>query len=773
MSINHYRRSILPAIAVIGFSSSAIQIVLIRELLIVFSGNELSIGIILANWLLFAAAGSYLASILADRFTRAWKAFAVLQVLFSLVSLMALLGARVIAGGFGLPMGETLDLPQTIIASLLIVSPVAAIGGCAFSFASKILGEVSRPGAPSSGRIFAFEALGSALGGLTLTFLLIPYLNAVRISMLLLVLNISSVIYLTVSSQEGRSGQAKEAHDITSSGKNILQLAIISMLALFLLSVLFPLADELQEKTIKWQWAGHDLKSSQNSVYGNVAVTQEEDQYTFYLDGYPFFTAPASDTAFMEGLVHMAMLYHPFPGRVLIIGGGIGGVLNEVQKYGPERVDYVEPDPLIIEMAKEYPTLLTESELQSPNVSIKYTDGRQFLAVTEKKYDVIIVNLPPPSSLLLNRFFTAEFYAKARQALTGNGIFVTVIPGSAVYLSDAQASLNCCIYRTLQDTFPYVRPIPGDYNVYVASMSPEMANLSPAVSASRFNNRNIDTQFVTDQYIIDRLSQEKLDWFNSSVVRGQTVSANRDFAPTAVLYDLWILNTRLSLQLDGFFRLIKDLNLLVFVIPLVAIFSLLLVARKRMDLSGRLAISVAVLATGFSSMVFVVVLTIALQSTYGYVYYIIGLLTAAFMAGLAAGSIVGVKAIENAAKRTPLLWKTELAILSFCVAMPLALAIFSTLASQSALLVAIFILCVLNGVLAGIEFPIANRMYRRDVEWSIKTPGTLYALDLLGACLGALIVSIYLIPVLGIWQTCFLIICLKLASFVLILLHRL
>jgi spermidine synthase len=89
------------AILVMGFSGLVAQILLLRELLIVFSGNELCIGIILANWLILEAFGSYFLGIRAEVSKYKLEAFAVITILFSLSLLFAIYLTRILKGVMG------------------------------------------------------------------------------------------------------------------------------------------------------------------------------------------------------------------------------------------------------------------------------------------------------------------------------------------------------------------------------------------------------------------------------------------------------------------------------------------------------------------------------------------------------------------------------------------------------------------------------------------------------------------------------------------------
>ena len=188
----------------------------------------------------------------------------------------------------------------------------------------------------------------------------------------------------------------------------------------------------MHQHSLNLQWTGQDLRYYQNSIYGNLAVVQKEGQFTFFENGVPIVNVPVPDIALAEELVHFPMLFHPQPKKVLLISGGIGGVLTEILKYPIDKIDYTELDPLIIQAARQFTTPLTERELGDSRLNIHYIDGRLFTKKTTEKFDVVIVNLPPPSTLQLNRYYTAEFFELVKNILNDDGLFTVRCPGSII-----------------------------------------------------------------------------------------------------------------------------------------------------------------------------------------------------------------------------------------------------------------------------------------------------------------------------------------------------
>ena len=771
MSQKKLRKCLTSAVMLINFSTTVMQIILIRELLIFFSGNELSIGVILANWLFLLTIGSYVSGKVADRFDKPWQIFISLQVLISLIFPLVIIEVRTMGNALGIPLGKTMGLITMFYSSFLILAQIAIIGGGLYTFSCKIYGSLNRSQEKFPGTIFSFESIGDMTSGFMVTFIFIPYFSSFQTAFFLATLNLSSAFIFLFITGSGNSSDHHKPSFFKLIRKNTSKIFVFILMVSTFSILISPIANNIHVLTLKAEWGGRNLHLYENSIYGNVAVTSENGQFTFFIDGTPFLSTPVPDVAFVEELVHLSMLYHPSPKNVLIIGGGAGGVLHEVLKYDIDEVGYVELDPLIIEAIEKHPTPLTSSEFMDPKLTIDYVDGRMFIQNPQKRYDVVIVNLPSPSTILLNRFYTKEFYIGCRDALFENGVLAIVTCGSEVYLSEEMSYLNKCIYQTLRVVFPYVRPIPGNINYYLASRSRGILEVSSDESIRRFEESGIETKFLTNEHLENKLDGERLTWFKESLNRVKKTRLNEDFTPSAVFYELWIWNEKFSPKAGYLFRWSKDLNLLKIFFPLGVLSSLLMILRKRGLMSRGKIIATTVFSSGFYGMAFNMILILALQSIFGYVYHLIGLITAMFMMGLSLGSSVMTRSVDKIRDDVSFLWRLEVLMLFFCIAVPSILQLLTSRALwmniNTLLLSALFVMSLLNGLIIGVQFSLANKIYLKHNPKLGETAGVIYASDSLGACFGAFLGSVMLLPIIGIVQTCFIVFGLKLISLVL------
>jgi spermidine synthase len=188
---------------------------------------------------------------------------------------------------------------------------------------------------------------------------------------------------------------------------------------------------------------------------------------------------------------------------------------------------------------------------------------------------------------------------------------------------------------------------------------------------------------------------------------------------------------------------------------------------------GARVVASAIATTGFAGMSADLLIIFAFQVFYGYVYQFIGLLVTAFMAGLSLGGWVTGRVRDNATgdewlgdKRKML--SLEGGLLAYWLVLPLALTLLHRVAQLgrgfSAVGPALMALNALAGFLVGAQFPLGNRLYRHFHPHVVGTAGALYAADLIGACAAAILVSVVLLPALGIVQACLLVAALKAGS---------
>jgi spermidine synthase len=241
---------------------------------------------------------------------------------------------------------------------------------------------------------------------------------------------------------------------------------------------------------------------------------------------------------------------------------------------------------------------------------------------------------------------------------------------------------------------------------------------------------------------------------------------NRDFAPIAYYFDVAMWSGRFNPQYRSVFHSLAEVSFGL-VVGGVGIFLLaltgILVARAGKERLSRSAAGFCVAATGFTLMALELMVLLGFQAVFGYVYSQLALLIAAFMVGIAAGSGWALRAFPGALQSPDgrrqlamLTWLQSLAAISPLLLYALlagSAQLQSTLGIFAASHVVFPLLALLSGMLGGYQFPLASRIFFANSADGARGAGTLYAVDLAGACLGAVGLSVYLIPVFGFFKT--------------------
>jgi spermidine synthase len=555
------------------------------------------------------------------------------------------------------------------------------------------------------------------------------------------------------------------------------KLAIIIGFAVLVLSIVLLAgsgADRIHLDSIARQWHGKKVISYENTLYQNIVVARNQDQLTFYTDGTPVMTTPVPDITFVEEFSHISLLSHPNPESILVLGGGSGGVIHEILKHpSVKAVDYVEIDPQFLITVKKFSTPLSHQDLTDKRVIQHYTDGRIFVKKTTRKYDAILLGIAPPLTLQANRFFTQEFFKNIRNTLNDRGILSLYLTGSTSYYSHELRYMNACMYRTVKSVLPNIFAVPGDVNLYIASLNNHHTDISSLLLSKRIAERGIKTNLINQVHLDYRFQEDRRQWY-ISLVDLPTAPINRDFEPKGLYYNILFNNLLFTPYLKSLFNTIVKLNIYTVAAIFGAIFLIFLSLQKKYQ---TISLPFAITTTGFTSMVLQLILLFGFQIVYGYVFYEIGILITAFMAGLAIGGILTATWPSHGRRKLGVFMKIEFSI----VLLSIILIFFFRYLEAGIHVEPIFIriaflfLLLISGLFTGMEFPLANRLYIQQTDYFSfrrddigKTVGLLYCVDLLGGWVGGVLGGFLLIPTLGITQACAALAILKICSFLLL-----
>jgi len=151
----------------------------------------------------------------------------------------------------------------------------------------------------------------------------------------------------------------------------------------------------------------------ENGTFGRVLM----------LDGVVQLTE-ADEFVYHEMMAHPPLMAQPEPKRVLIIGGGDGGVLREVLRHPTvERAVLCEIDQSVIDLSRQHLDFIGQGAFDDPRAEVVIADGTKFVAETEERFDAILVDSTDPIGPAV-ALFTREFYTNCKRALTDGGVLI-------------------------------------------------------------------------------------------------------------------------------------------------------------------------------------------------------------------------------------------------------------------------------------------------------------------------------------------------------------
>jgi spermidine synthase len=563
-----------------GISSVVTQLLVIREFLAQFQGNEFVIALILFNWLILGGIGTLLARGVTKRL---WKAtvnrLGWLSFVLAVLPAAQILIIRRFRDVFFIH-GSSVGFYPTLTFTFFTIAPYCLVLGFVLPYSLFVI-RTENPDYPGT-RIYIIDNLGDVSGGalfsFALVFLVTP-LQAVCLANLPLVL--STCLLFRVSSRH----------------RPAVYLGTGVTVAILVAGIFLEPAS-LTPREGK-------LVFYKESRYGRIQVQQDQDQFTLFVSGDPLYGS--QNLSMAEETIHYPLAQLHQVNNILLISAQ-GGMMVELEKYKPASVDYVELDPQVANVQFRFGLIK-----KIPGLNIIHQDGRAYLAGSDKIYDAIIVNLSEPDTFQLNRFFTDRFFALARRHLAEHGVLSFAMNGYDNYLAEPQRRKLSSLYNTVTDYFDHVLLLPGQKIFFLCS-SDSLSTDIPAL----LDKKGIHTRYIRGYYY-GNLTPERIQRLNALIDPAE--SKNRDYFPQLMrlMFTQWF--AKFSTSPTGF-------------IGVLAILSLIYLIRISAE-------EFVLFSTGFTVMGNEILVIFAFQIFFGYIYLQIGMIVTVFLAGLLPGAWFG------------------------------------------------------------------------------------------------------------------------------------
>jgi spermidine synthase len=459
------------------------------------------------------------------------------------------------------------------------------------------------------------------------------------------------------------------------------------------------------------------------------------DQSVLFYDGSPLMTDP--DLKAAEQAVHPGLIVHPAPKKILLISSYLTGVLPQILLHPVEQVDSVVLDEAVVRM-ESVNIRSTVKALADPRSTLVTGDPRQYLRmVPDSSYDVVLLNLPDPGTLLFNRFYTVQFFRDAARVLADDGVLALSVGEPSNYIPAAMGRYLASLDTALSPFFSQRDWYPLDRYVALCSNA-DVKRLTGSLADEAADRKGLDLKFMSSGYLDTDLSEERLSAVKKAMDQAAgKVRPNSDLTPSAVLYRLLLWQGRTGYA--GILSIPDSGGVwLVFVAGLV----ILVLGSFFLALTGSGATGGVVLLSlgGFAGIAAETVLMYLYQAGYGSLYSRVALLLGAFMAGMALGAMARVRTADNPAW----LWTGYFLAVTVVVWVDPG----AWLPEWTGL--ALFLLLMTGaGALTGVSFRVGNGLLE-SAGWR-HPGGAAYGVDLLGAALGTLICGLILPLAIGLY----------------------
>ena len=684
----------------VGFAGLSGQILLIRSYESIYGISEFAVGIFFFIWLISTGSGAYLGRFFKNPKRYGWVF--ILQpsvLLFSIIILQAIQYQTIFTRGI------IANLIEMWIGSAVLI-PFSLITGVLFTYTIT----VSRA---KGGEIYKWEAVGAAAGGLSTAVFLI-FFDGIQFAIMILLVFFWSIF---------RNWLGRIVLSIVCWGFLIFDPSLFTLINRH--------SGDTADKAIRFE-----------TRYGEYIIATKNGQYSLYQNGSLNSSFP--DRMSAENAVHLPMLLHRSPKSVLLLGGGLNGSITEVLKHKAlERLDYIEIDKsaflkvlgLLPDSAKKF--------LNDAGFSLVNEDGLIYLKRSVRTYDLIIIDLPAPVNSLINRYYTVSFFETAREKLDKNGIFVFSSESSEYYISKDIAETLKTFKNTAEKIFPCVYLLPGNRCQFICSNNPLVIEENSLIEEA--DKRNLDLYYINHFYLHDRFSQDRIEFLNNTVDSVTVSGINTVFHPQGMISVL----SRHERQFNpeaGFYRKLTERLSFPAVIIIILTSGIAFYLFTFRDKQQKAA-STAIFFGGFSQMGSQAVLILGFQSIFGNLYYQQAVIIALFMLGAAGGAHFS-SLLFPANNIVRSFVRVQGLILIVPIIVLCSLIIAEMWGGVSSLMV--MLAASIAGWAGGAQYKIAVETVQGTES---RKGGMLYALDLAGSALGALMTGLILIISLGMIMT--------------------
>ncbi len=468
----------------------------------------------------------------------------------------------------------------------------------------------------------------------------------------------------------------------------------------FLATTSFPLTNRVNLFTLSLRY--RPLKQVFNSKHNQIIVTQEDKQKNIIIGGqYTFSTSESFET---KHLISLIMPHLKKRNKAIVVGNP--NIAQELKYNDFDQIQFIEIDEKLVAL---------EKEIYSTGINFIIQDPRIYFNKIKEKYDLIIYSVGSPSTLFTNRYYTLESFVQIKNCLEEDGIFVLTFSFPVDYQSEEALYSGASIFHTLNQVFADILLFSPEERLVFLSGKKELI----------VSQKNVDT--VSSSYFRYQMENLQKDEILQKFKK-TTTKINSDFEPITYFYQQLYWQTIFNFRIP--IIMLQSAKIL----PMILFFFLIIFLMKTRK---RIRFGLLALSSSFILMSLETIFIFLFQTKIGYLYSQISFIYSLVLLGMTIGVI-----LERKIRNFILGLNSGFSSFLFII-----LILFLT--KEINISNKLFFWCslgLISGLVAGLIFALINRLYlikEKDI-------GYIYAFDLFGASLGALLTSTFLLPILGI-----------------------
>ena len=708
---------IINLVFLLGFSTLLTQVLLIREANVWLRGNEFIIAAVVAAWLMWTATGS-IAGYHLFRSKHPLRSLLTAWCLAISCAVAELIAVRCFWSYTGGVPGESIDLFRSAFLSFTLTALPCLCSGSVFGGAVRWF---ERTCHSSIARLYMTEALGAVVAGLLLTFVFIP------LEHWWWTIAVLAALPLAWYSVSGSSRTVRVC------------LAAVTLALYFSAYAASPALDSFAN-TCAGSFLPEDVAVSRDAPRQRLTILTHAGEAAFYHDGQLIGSIDERERA--EELSGYAGLAMPDSRNTLIIGFPYNGLLYQLAHH-TKTITVLDTEKQSLSLIAPYLLPHDRIMLTSAKVRILPLDYRQYVSeqatMPTGSFDCIIQDVGIPFSYAAVRLFSHEWFSLLSRCLTTNGVCMIVLPGSAGFVPDDLARILARMYITLQTVFPYVTLIPASDTLLIASRQP-VPPQDESVWLSRLHSLQRSQGWFNKALLSDNLNPFRIQHYNQACLHFMNSKPDSDRVPRSYGDAMRYSETRFTYGLSSMLARLYD-HAKGLMIILAGLAAVLAAGAAGAAAAGWSRIRMLIVMSLCSAAGLIAEMTVVIQVVLqqGSVTYSIGLLFAMFILGLASAAwLVQRFCLHRYVWLLPIVMIVLGCALCISVMLPWPLQPMLVLGYAT-------LLNGINGLCVGACFAVLAQRTAHMRGAGI----VLYAADLAGACLGGILFSIIVPPVLG------------------------